>query len=92
MRELAPMHDSLLVRANDSARPDPLSVCVKVLIQLAALFPTVAFMLHVNLRHAPLLSTSGIIVATLSFDDLLWQSSLDMVDCSSLRTVASLML
>ena len=47
-------------------------------------------MLSVNLRPAPLRTTSGMIVATLSFDDLRWQSSFDMVDYSLLRTVASL--
>lgn len=80
------------VGANQSAHPDTLRVCVEFLIYLAGLFPTVTFMLSVNLRPAPLRTTSGIIVATLSFDDLRWQSAVDMIDCSLLRTVASIML
>lgn len=42
------MHDSLLVGANESARPDTLCVCVGVLIHLADLFPTVTIMLGVT--------------------------------------------
>lgn len=85
-------HDSMLVGANQFAHPDTLRVCVEFLIYLAGLFPTVTFMLSVNLRPAPLRTTSGIIVATLSFDDPRWQSSFDMIDYSLLRTVASFML
>ncbi len=57
----------MLVGANQSTHPDTLRVCVEFLIYLAGLFPTVTFMLSVNLRPAPLRTTSGIIVATLSW-------------------------